>query len=259
MNVRILKKGFIEKNILSFFGVFSNLRREKTAPSFLSSVNPAVKFLSVLALILSVSLSRELSYVLFIGIVCFVTAAIFPRKELKKILTLVGVAFLFALIIILPSVFLFKTYSSLFIVLKITVSVLCVNVFVYSTRPAEISSSLKALFVPDVIIFIIGITIKHIIISGDTAVNMLMALKKRTIGDFRTLRNVYGVKHAQSLFGMLGVLFIKSKNMSENAYDAMVCRGFNGEYEKTGSLKLCLHDYMYITLILLMLFSGVIV
>ncbi|MFH1223898.1 MAG: energy-coupling factor transporter transmembrane component T [Pseudomonadota bacterium] len=251
MRVRIIKGNFIEKNVLSFFGVFSNLRREKTSPSFLSSVNPIVKFLSVLVLVLSVSLSGKLSYVLFIGIIVTVAAAIFPRRELKKILTVAGASVLFAFIIMLPSVFLFKTTASFFIVLKIAVSVLCVNVFVYSTNPVQITQSLKVLFVPDVIIFIVGITVKHIVIVGDTAVNMLLALKKKTVGEFKTAR--------ESMFGLFGVLFIKSKNMSESMYDAMVCRGFNGEYKRTSLLKLGLSDYMYIALILLMLFSGALI
>jgi len=97
--------------------------------------------------------------------------------------------------------------------------------------------SLKMFFVPDIFIFAIDITIKYITILGELALNMLYALRLRSVGRSRD-------KHTP-LAGIAGTMFIKSKEMSEELYNAMECRGFSGEYKFPGKFKPAIFDFLY--------------
>ena len=72
----------------------------------------------------------------------------------------------------------------------------------------------------------LDITLKYIVLLGDVCLDMLTALKLRSVGKNR--------EKGKSLSGVLGVTFLKSREMSEEMYGAMTCRGFEGEYVKPG-------------------------
>jgi cobalt/nickel transport system permease protein len=82
------------------------------------------------------------------------------------------------------------------------------------------------------------ITIRYIYILSDEALDMLYALKARTIGK--------SFKKYSSLSSILGSLFIKSKELGDETYAAMECRGFTGEYRTKVDMKLKGVDYVYI-------------
>ncbi len=67
---------------------------------------------------------------------------------------------------------------------------------------------------------------------------MLEAVKLRTVG-----RNKSGEK---SLSGVLGTAFLKSREMSDEMFDAMTCRGFDGEYPMPKREKLSRGDFVYL-------------
>jgi energy-coupling factor transporter ATP-binding protein EcfA2 len=92
------------------------------------------------------------------------------------------------------------------------------NLLSHNTKWSEISKSLKLLFIPDIFIWIIDITIKYIVLLGEHSINLLYALKLRAIG---ITSNKYN-----SLTGIMGNLFIKSYKASEEMFYAMECRGF---------------------------------
>ena len=88
------------------------------------------------------------------------------------------------------------------------------------------------------------ITIKYIVLLGEYSINLLYALKLRSIG---ITSNKY-----KSLAGIIGNLFIKSYKMSEEMFHAMECRGFVGEYTTKVNLTFRKIDYIYITICILL-------
>ena len=56
------------------------------------------------------------------------------------------------------------------------------NILSHTSRWSEISKSLKLLFIPDIFIWIMDITIKYIVLLGEHSINLLYALKLRSIG-----------------------------------------------------------------------------
>ena len=88
------------------------------------------------------------------------------------------------------------------------------------------------------------ITIKYIVLLGEHSINLLFALKLRSIG---ITSNKYN-----SLTGIMGNLFIKSYKMSDEMFHAMECRGFIGEYTTKVNLKLKKMDYAYLAINILL-------
>jgi len=83
-------------------------------------------------------------------------------------------------------------------------------------------------------ILVLDITLKYITLLGDFALSMLYALRLRSVGknDGKTA----------SLSAVAGTMFLKSKEMAEEMYAAMECRGFTGTYRVTGRLRPCAAD-----------------
>ena len=144
----------------------------------------------------------------------------------------------FTFIILLPAAFWGNSQSGIMITSKVFATVTAVNMLSHSTRWDSITSSLKRFFVPDIFILVLDITIKYIIMLGDFTLNMLYSLKMRSVG---RNRNKY-----TALSGIAGTMFIKSKEMAEDMYVAMECRGFTGEYHINNKFKFTFADYIYI-------------
>jgi cobalt/nickel transport system permease protein len=58
-----------------------------------------------------------------------------------------------------------------------------------------------------------------------------------------------------SVSGVAGTMFIKSKEMSEEMYEAMECRGFTGEYKRAKLNKPGLWDVLFILLVVLIILT----
>jgi cobalt/nickel transport system permease protein len=159
-------------------------------------------------------------------------------KDIKKILSITFVVLCFSSIVLLPSAFFGNGKNSLLICLKIIGTVMSLNILSYTTKSRNITKSLKFFFVPDIFILIMDMTIKYIVILGNFSINMLYSLKIRSVGRDKS-------KHT-SLSGLIGTLFLKSKEMAEETFYAMECRGFSGDYRSKMDFKIHLIDVAYI-------------
>lgn len=92
---------------------------------------------------------------------------------------------------------------------------------------------LPAVFIgnPQILLIILDITLKYIAVLGEICMEILTSLRLRSVGQNR--------KKAQSFSGILGISFLKSREMAEEMYAAMCCRGFVGEYktQKTSTFR----------------------
>jgi len=166
-------------------------------------------------------------------------------EEIIKILKSSFIIAVFTFIIMLPALFWGNSYSSVIITAKVFATVMSVNILSHSTRWNSITSALKRFFVPDIFILILDITIKYIMMLGDFSLNMFYALKLRSVGKNKS-------KYA-SLSGIVGTMFLKSKDMAEDMYAAMECRGFTGEYHTQSKFNFTFADFLYIIINVLMI------
>lgn len=232
------KDAFIDKSILSILKVLGKFYSREGEIDYKVNINGKIKVLSLILIIILLSLSRNLSFILTIGVGLLVIVSLLSPKDIRYIIKMGVIAGGFTFIILLPSIYTGNKNNSMIIVLKVLETVTAVNIVSCTTKWNQIIGSLKLFFIPDIFIFVLDITIKYILILGEFSLNMLYALKLRSIGK--------GKDKTSSLSGIIGTLFIKSKEMSEEMQGAMECRGFTGEYKVYDKSKLHYIDYAVI-------------
>ncbi|SKA76372.1 cobalt/nickel transport system permease protein [Caloramator quimbayensis] len=242
------KDTFADKTVKALLSAASNIRRQDfiEKKGFLYSVNPALKLLSVFVLIFFISLSKNIFFLLSLDSLLIICTLLLKNSS-GKVLYFSFAAFAFSLLMVFPSVFIYKSFSSLIIPVKVFADIVIVNILSITTRWKDITKSLKLIYVPDIFIFILDIAIIYIYVLGDLALNMIYALKIRTIGKLD--------KKYSLLSNIIGNVFIQSKLMSDEMYSAMELRGFTGEYKREVNFKLNIYDFIFILVIIFMISS----
>lgn len=231
------KDTFIRKSILSVLGLLTRISFEGEHNNR-SRISAVTKVIGTMLLILLISLSKNILFVLVAGIYLLVIVSMLKAEEIRYIIKTALIVGAFTYIIVLPSMFFGNKNNGFMMVMKVMESTAAVNILSSTTKWTDITGALKIFFIPDIFIFVLDITIKYIIIFGEFSLNMLYALKLRSIG---TSHN-----KSTSLSGIVGTLFLKSEEMAEEMYGAMECRGFTGKYEAKRRFRISVSDVIYI-------------
>ena len=238
---------FINKSILSILSILSRIKSQDSNRPGKYNVNAVFKVVFTLLLVTLISMSSKYAFVLIINVYLLVTLSTMEAKNIVKILRVSFAMAIFTFIILLPAAFWGNSYSSVMITSKVFATITAVNILSHTTKWNSITGALKRFFVPDLFIFVFDITIKYIVLLGDLTLNMLYALKLRSIGRNKS-------KYT-SLSGIAGTIFIKSKEMAEDMYGAMACRGFTGEYQVHSKIKFTFADFAYMMINIAIIFS----
>jgi cobalt/nickel transport system permease protein len=234
------KDKFIDKSIFSVLKVLSNIRKEnfKGHKNRLGLLNPVVKLLFTVILIIFISVTRDIKFIVIVGIANLILILFMTSKDISKIIYISLIIPFFTLITLLPSIATGNINNNILIIFKVFISVITVNILSFNTRWTELTKALKLFFVPDIFLLVFEITLKYIYILGEISIDMLYALRLRAVGKDNS-------KHT-SISGIMGSLFLKSKDVSEEMYSAMECRGFTGEYTSITNFRLHIFDAVYI-------------
>ncbi len=129
---------------------------------------------------------------------------------------------------------------------RVTTAVSFAILLMLTTRWSDLVSTLTALRFPKMFVLIMGMSYRYIFLLLDLVSKMLLSRKSRVIGKEKA------VKSWKLNAGILGALFIKSYDMSENIYLAMLSRGFGGEYKniRSDSRPPGLRDYIFLSSII---------
>jgi cobalt/nickel transport system permease protein len=239
-NPQIDKDKFVDKSIFSILKVLSKIRREDTMDKVpgIYALNPVLKFLFTIILIVFISLSRSAVYISAVCVLTLLSMLFLQREDYKRIFSIVLIFSIFTAIMLVPSMLIGNFKNSMLMVLKVFTTITLANILSHSTKWNELAKALKLLFIPDIFILVLELTLRYIYILGEAAMEMLYALKLRSVG-----RNN---KKYNSLSGIAGSLFLRSKDMGEELYSAMECRGFTGEYTSTFNRRIVSKDIIYI-------------
>lgn len=237
------KNLYIEKSIFSFIKIISIIRQNKSRDKLIYLINPTLKVVMTLLSIVLISISR--SYIFLFMMTVYVLGNLFlmENKSQKRIFIKSLIFPIISLIALIPAMVYGNIYNSLLLFQKIFITIMMMNLLAHNTKWNDVSKSLKLLYVPDIFIWIMDITIKYIVLLGEHSINLLYALRLRSVGKTSNKYN--------SITGIIGSLFIKSYKMSEEMSQAMECRGFTGEYTTKVNFKLRKMDYGYIAVNLL--------
>ena len=230
------KNTFIDKSIQSILKVISRIKEQTSSRALKYPVSATLKVFSTLLLVVLLSVSRSPLFVMAVIVCLLVILSLMEVRMIVGILKVSCAAILFSAFVLLPAAIWGDFFNSLLLVSKVFANILAVNILSHSTNWNAIVSVLKSFFVPDMFIFVLDITLKYLVLSGDFALNMLQALNLRSVGRDNS-------KYT-SLSGIVGTTFIKSKEMAEEMQSAMECRGFTGEYYGGHKLKMGIGDLL---------------
>ena len=228
------REAFLNRSILSFLSVLSKGRPRGGKEEGQGRMEPLVKILSVFTVLLLIALTRSPFFLAMAGTGLLVILALQSGKRIAIVLKTSLAVAVFTVLILLPSAFWGHGSSLVLITAKVLISVTSVKLVSVTTEWASISGAFKRLGAPDLFILVFDIALKYITLLGEFALAMLYALKLRSVG--------MNAGKTASLSGIAGTLFLKSKEMAEEMYAAMECRGFTGKYRASGSLRLGLGD-----------------
>lgn len=215
------KDAFIDRTILSFLKILTKIRIQGKAGETIN-VEPVLSLGLTFLTVLLVSLSKSLVFIGIVATCLFLLISFMKVEDIGRILTAVIAVTAATFIILLPSLLWGGYYSVIMITAKVFVSLTAVNIFSRFVDWHSVIKGLKRLHIPNVFVWVLDVAIKYITLLGVYSVNMLYALKLRSVGK--------NEKKNASVSGLAGTMFLKSRQMAEEMSQAMECRGFSGEY-----------------------------
>ena len=273
------KQSFVHKTISGVLDFFQeSLTSEEFAKrdGLLQSLDPRVKLISAIVLIVAVSLTRDIR-VLFIVYVSTLLLAYMSRIGVLFFIKRVWVFIpIFAGIIVLPILFnVFMPGESLVTVAKLgngthlgpislpsTIYITrqgamyaitfilrvatCVSVAVLlflTTQRDVLFKSIRSLRVPKVYVMTLGMCYRYIFLLMDMVTDFFTAKKSRTI------RSLPIREEQRWVAGRVGYMLVKSLDMSNKVHDAMISRGFNGDVKLMHDYAMHKRDYAAIVIV----------
>lgn len=248
--IGVRKKGsFVEKTMTNAADVLRQaMFSEDTAamPGLLQRVDPRVKLVGLLVLLVSVGLLHHIP-VLIAAYALTLLLAVAARLPLgffiKRVWLFVPI---FTGIVVLPATFSIVTpgqvvltlwhwhgapegltaqglTTAALVVLRVATSISLVVLLTLTTPWVRVLAALRALGVPRIFVLIIGMAYRYIFLLLGTVTDMYAARKARTLGSQKHDRTA-----RQFVSATAGALFGKAHQLSEEVHQAMVARGYRG-------------------------------
>ena len=164
-------------------------------------------------------------------------------RILRRLLGNALAAAAFSAFLVAPAIWLGNGGNVLLIPCKTFLTVAALGMLTEFLPWNQLTAAMRVFHLPQVVIFIFDTTLRYIVLLGEIAGEMLTALKLRSIG--------HNPHKGRALSGVLGVMFLRSREMSEEMYQAMVCRGYTGEYPATASWSLRRAEFCLLVIFLL--------
>ena len=251
------RTGFIERTLSGIGQAFEqSLFAEEIArrPGLLQAIDPRVKVLSLIALLIAVGLSRNLPVI--VGL--YVVALILARWSLVPMGFFVKRVWLFMPfftgIIALPAFFITPgpplvqlpfglvitqtgAQTALFLLMRVSTSVSLGILLILTTLWNTVLKALGVLHVPDVFVLILGMTYRYIYLLLHTANDIFLSRQSRIVG------RLSGSEERRIIAASAGTLLSKSLYLSSEVYLAMQSRGFRSYPRTTDTFKMRRTDW----------------
>jgi cobalt/nickel transport system permease protein len=213
----------------------------------LQRLDARAKLIGMLGLLIATGLVRHVSvlvglYLLVLALA--VASRIDPGWFIKRVWLFIP---LFTGIVVLPAMFSFVTpgetvlplghwfghevgltrqglTSAALIVCRVATSISLVVLLTLTTSWARLLAALRALFVPRLLVLVLGMAYRYLFVLLDSVAEMVTARRARTVAAKRSRR---GERAIATFSG--GALFGKAHALSEEIHQAMLARGFSGE------------------------------
>ncbi|MBP5198350.1 MAG: hypothetical protein J6033_04785 [Lachnospiraceae bacterium] len=243
------REGFLTKSLLGFLRLFRHFSMRGRGD--ISVAGAGTELVLTLGMIIMIAMTDSGVFLACAG-AGILGVLSFSRIDIMKraLSTSLGVT-AFTFVIMLPAFFLYKSLGFLVLSFKVFLSVTALSLLTSVIPWNRITAALRLFKMPNILIFVLDMTIHYILLLGNVAYDMLAALKLRSIGKNKDKVN--------SFSGILGTLFMKSVAMSKETEDALTCRLFEGRYDAAKTdfgIKDCIPLFTLIIFIILYIFVG---
>ncbi len=242
------RASFARKNVLRLTALLERVRfgggagAGSAVDRALGRVCAPLRLGGVFALVLMTCISQSSLFVGLMFALVLALAAIRPERALRATFLPALAAAALAWVLALPALLLGASSAAamLRIGIKTFVNVGLVLVVSYTVPWNAIAGALRALRLPDVVVFTIDMALKHIEVLGRTASSLSEALLLRSVGV--TPRG----SAAAGAAGVMGMTFVKAYEQGRAMEESMRCRGFSGTYPRPAGHKISRADAGYL-------------
>lgn len=244
--------GFFERNLAGLHAAMERaLYAETSAASrgLLQSIDPRVKVVGLIALVVASALSARLwtlAAILALGTALAALSRISPRALAARVWAPV---FLFSGAIALPALFLTPgaplgwgvtvpgARTAAYLLLRCEASATLALLLIFTTPWMHVLKALRTLRAPVLIVVILGMTCRYILLLLETAQEMFEARKSRTVGELAP------AERRRIAVVTAGALLNRSFQLSGDVYLAMQARGFRGEVYLLDDFRMRARDW----------------
>lgn len=256
------RHSFLESTLQGFTRAVSKAllsEHAATRPGLLQQLDPRVRIIGILALVISVIVCRRLEA---IAAVLLIAAAIAVGSRVSLVslakrvwLVILGFTGLIALpaLFLTPGELLFASptlhlsvsvqgmRTAMLLVLRVETAATLSTVLVLSTAWTHILKALRSLHLPAEVVTMLATTHRYVFLLIETANQMFESRQSRTVGVLS------GSEQRKMTARTAGVLLSKSIELSHEVYLAMLSRGFRGEVRLLTDFRLQARDYVGLT------------
>ncbi|TCW35034.1 cobalt/nickel transport system permease protein [Thermohydrogenium kirishiense] len=255
---------FIEKTVLSIQNTFEDMfASDEIADKsgLMQSLDPRVKLLSTIFLIIITNFGNSLSYIAVMLVYSLILAALSKIPMKSYIARISVVSIVFTGIVLIPSLLnvvrpgkplvyitgsLYITrggaLSALIFIMRSFISLSFIYILILSTKWGEILKALRYFKFPKIFSATLDISLRYITLFLDIASNMYLARKSRNVGKPK------GKNERKFVASSMGNLLIRSEHLSDDVYNAMISRGYKGEYKTINDFKFDIFDVAWLIL-----------
>jgi cobalt/nickel transport system permease protein len=226
------------------------------ADGLLQRLDPRVKVVGLLALVVAAALSRQISVILGLFGVA-IALALLSRVPMRTLATRVWVgALLFTGLLALPAIFITPGQviyrlpllgwpvtaqglsAATYLITRVETATTFSVLLILCTPWAQVLKALRVLRVPVVFVVILGMTYRYIFLMLQTAQDMFESRQSRLVG------RLSGADQRRLAGASVGVLLSKSIQLSSDVYLAMLSRGFRGEIYTLDDFQMQARDWV---------------
>ncbi|MFN8471391.1 MAG: cobalt ECF transporter T component CbiQ [Anaerolineae bacterium] len=229
-------------------------------PGALQALDPRVKIIGFLAILLAVAFARNL-WVLVLLYAFALLLAWVSRVPLARFVKRVWLALpFFTGLVVIPVIFNFITpgiplvvlstspyiaiteqgvRAAAFLILRVGTSVSFAVLLVLVTPWATLLRALSVLKVPAVFLLVLGMTYRYIYLLLRTSGDMFLARQSRVVGRLKS------ADQRRVVTNTMGNLLGKSYDMSQDVYLAMLSRGYRGRPRTLDQFKMTGRDWLW--------------
>lgn len=226
------------------------------ADGLLQPLDPRVKVVGLLALVVAAALARNILTIL--GLFAFALAlALLSRVSLRTLATRVWLgALLFTGMLALPAIFITPGQAvyhlpllgwpitaqglgaATYLITRVETAATFSLLLILCTPWTHVLKALRVLRAPVVFVVILGMTYRYIFLMLQTAQDMFESRQSRMVGALE------GADRRRLAGASVGVLLSKSMQLSSDVYMAMLSRGFRGEVYTLDDFRMRTRDWV---------------